>query len=91
MSHHYPNVQADAVRRLARAEGHVRALREMVERGEPCADVLIQVAAVQGALNRVAGLLLEDHIGSCLADEIAAGRREEALSPLRKAIRQFLR
>lgn len=91
MSHyHDPVVKADLLRRLARVEGHVRALRAMIDREEPCADVMVQVSAVQGALHRVAGLLLENHVAAYLVEDDAA-RRWDAIEGLRKTIRQYLR
>ena len=42
------------VNRLSRIEGHVRGIKTMVHEGRPCPDVLVQVAAVRGALDRVA-------------------------------------
>jgi len=89
---HYsdPAVKADLLRRLARVEGHVRALRAMIDRDEHCDDVLVQVSAVQGALHRVAGLLLENHVTAYLVEDDAE-RRSDAIEGLRKTIRQYLR
>ena len=52
-------------KRLARAEGHRRALRAMVETERDCADLLVQLAAVRGAIDRVVRLRLEDHMKYC--------------------------
>jgi len=89
---HYsdPEVKADLLRRLARVEGHVRALQAMISRDEACADVLIQVSAVQGALHRVAGLLLENHVTAYLVEEDAT-LRSDAIEDLRMTIRRYLR
>ncbi len=43
------------ISRLARIEGHVRAIKRMVEEDTPCPDVLMQIAAVRSALNSVGG------------------------------------
>lgn len=85
-----PAARDDLVRRLARAEGHLAAVRRMVERGEPCGAVLAQLAAVQGALSAVAGHLLTAHLAVCL-DEHDPGRRADALPGLRAAIRSVVR
>ncbi|MEM9164497.1 MAG: metal-sensitive transcriptional regulator, partial [Cyanobacteria bacterium P01_F01_bin.4] len=46
------------VNRLSRIEGHIRGVKTMVQEDRPCPDVLVQVAAVRGALDRVARLIL---------------------------------
>ena len=76
--------------RLARVEGHVRAVRNMVEEGRPCADVLVQIAAVRSALDRVGRILLEDHIESCLLRSVNDGDVEEQLADLKIALDRFI-
>lgn len=72
-----PHRQTKAVvDQLARTAGHVTSIRRMVEEGRPCPDVLVQLAAVKSALNRVARLVLEDHIESCL---LRAAANEETV------------
>jgi len=60
--------------RLARIEGHVRKIRSMVEEGQDCPAILMQLAAVRSAVNKVGQAVLEDHVESCLLD---AGSDEE--------------
>jgi len=80
----------EIVNRLARLEGHVRAVRQMVEDGKPCPDVLIQIAAVRSALDRAGRILLEDHIASCLMDAQATGDADQGLSAIRAALKRFI-
>ena len=47
------------VNRLSRIEGHVRGIKTMVQENRPCPEVLVQVAAVRGALDRVARIILD--------------------------------
>ena len=61
--------------RLARIEGHVRSISRMVEEREWADDILLQVAAVKGALNRFASTLVEDELKACLA--CAEGAEQE--------------
>lgn len=63
-----------AVKRLKTAEGHIAGIRRMVEDGEYCIDVIRQIQAVQSALNKVAKMVLEEHLNSCL---ITAVRGED--------------
>ena len=78
------------VSRLARIEGHVAAVKRMVEDGRPCPDVLVQIAAVRGALDRAAKLLLEDHMEHCILDSLRDGDAEKHLSELREALGTFI-
>ncbi|MEN9205575.1 MAG: metal-sensitive transcriptional regulator [Thermostichales cyanobacterium SZTDM-1c_bins_54] len=64
---HDPLSQQKLLNRLARIEGHVRGIKAMISEGTSCPDVLLQIAAVRGALEKVARLILEDHIRHCLA------------------------
>jgi DNA-binding FrmR family transcriptional regulator len=54
------------LRRLRRVEGQVRGLQRMVEEERYCIDVLTQVSAVTAALERVALLLVSDHVRHCV-------------------------
>jgi DNA-binding FrmR family transcriptional regulator len=76
--------------RLSRIEGHVRAVRTMVEEQRPCADVLIQIAAIRSALDRAAKVLLADHFETCLAAGVARSQREKALADLRLALDRYI-
>lgn len=75
---------------MARAEGHVRAIRRMVEEGRPCPDVLVQIAAVRQALFNTAKLVLEDHIQSCISASVERGDAAQALQELRAALSRFM-
>lgn len=61
------------VKRLKRVEGQVRGLQRMVEDDVYCIDVLTQVSATTKALQSVALLLLEDHLGHCVAHALVEG------------------
>lgn len=61
------------VKRLKRIEGQVRGLQRMVEDDTYCIDVLTQVSATTKALQSVALLLLEDHLGHCVAHALVEG------------------
>lgn len=66
----------DLVHRLNRIEGQVRGIRGMVEKDVYCTDILVQVAAVNAALNSFNRLLLENHIKSCVMADLKEGREE---------------
>ena len=58
----------DVVRRLKSVEGHVRGVQRMVDEGAYCIDVVNQIVAIQRALKKVSGLVLDDHLHSCVTD-----------------------
>ena len=66
----------DLVNRLSRIEGQVRGIRKMVENHAYCTDILVQVSAVNAALNSFNKVLLANHIRTCVADDIRAGKEE---------------
>ena len=89
--HHHSHQQTKAVlNRLSRAQGHLDAVRKMVERGEDCAEVLVQLAAVISALNSTGRVILKDHIAHCIVDAVESGDNE-AVESLNQAIDRFMR
>jgi DNA-binding FrmR family transcriptional regulator len=77
--------------RLARIEGHVRAVKRMVEEDQSCPDILIQIAAVRSALNSVGRVILEDHIRNCLIDTAENGDFETTFRDLQNSMERFIR
>lgn len=93
--HAHPHVHSEESRRklinrLARIEGHIRGVKTMVEENRPCPEVLIQVAAIRGALDRVARLILDDHMNECITRAAAEGDIEQELAELKAALDRFL-
>jgi DNA-binding FrmR family transcriptional regulator len=78
------------VNRLSRIEGHVRSIKAMVQRGRDCSEVLVQIAAVRAALNRVGRIVLEDHFESCLLNAAQAENTDETWADLKKAFDAYL-
>ena len=76
---------AGIVRRLKSVEGHVRGVQRMVEEGVYCIDVVNQIVAIQRALKKVSGLVLDQHLHSCVTDAMRgpdATARERVLGEL---------
>ncbi len=76
--------------RLNRIEGQVRGIRGMLEKDAYCPDILTQVAAATAALNGFAKVLLDQHIRTCVTEDIKAGRDgtvEELMDILGKLMR----
>ncbi|HEY9728992.1 MAG TPA: metal-sensitive transcriptional regulator [Chroococcales cyanobacterium] len=80
----------ELLNRLARIEGHIRAIRQMVEADRPCPDVLLQIAAVRSALNKVAKILLKEYAEQNLVDAAQGGNLEVEMDRLRSALDSLL-
>lgn len=66
-SHGYAGDVQKLQNRLRRIEGQVRGIQRLIDQDTYCIDVLTQVSAVKSALDRVALLLLQDHLSHCVA------------------------
>lgn len=89
--HHHPHEHTKAVlNRMNRAIGHMEAVKNMVEDGRDCSEVLIQIAAVRSAINNIGKIILEDHINHCVVDAIETGD-DKVLKDLNDAINKFMK
>ena len=68
----------DLLVRLRRIEGQVRGLQKMIEKDKYCVDILTQVVAVRGALQKVGLKVLDDHIHGCVQKAIKNENKEES-------------
>lgn len=64
------------INRLSRIEGQIRGLKRMIEENAYCTDILVQSSAVNAAVNSFNKELLSNHIKTCVADDIRAGKDE---------------
>ncbi|HSW58841.1 MAG TPA: metal-sensing transcriptional repressor [Dehalococcoidales bacterium] len=87
--HHHRQTKA-VINRLSRIEGHVRAIKHMLEEGKACPDILIQFAAVKAALQKTAQIVLEDHIESCLRQATSKGQASEEWASLKEALHKYI-
>jgi CsoR family transcriptional regulator, copper-sensing transcriptional repressor len=78
------------INRLSRIEGHIRGIKSMVQSDRPCPDVLVQVAAVRGALDRVARMILDEHLTQCIARAAEEGNIQNEIEALKAALDRFL-
>lgn len=89
-----PTLTREAARRLARIEGQVRGLRQMVAEDRYCVDVLQQIAAVHEALRGVGKLMVQRYLENCATEGIRsndAAERQETYEELLKVIYRFVR
>ena len=87
----HEETKAKVLGRLRRIEGQVQGLQRMVDNEAYCVDILMQVAAVQGALEQVEKLLLGRHIESCVADAMRSGSRGERQQKIDELLDVFAR
>lgn len=80
----------EVVNRLARAIGHLQKVKQMVEDGEDCSQVLVQLAAVKSALNSTGKVILKDHLEHCIVHAVEDGDTE-MLAELSDAIDRFMK
>ena len=78
------------INRLNRIEGQIRGLRGMVEKDAYCPDILIQVAAVNAALNAFNKELLSNHIKTCVADDIRKGN-DDTIEELVEVLKRLMK
>jgi DNA-binding FrmR family transcriptional regulator len=77
--------------RLRRIEGQAQGLQRMIGDDAYCVDILLQVSAVQGALEQVRKLLLGRHIESCVADAMRTGSRADRQKKIDELLDVFSR
>ena len=87
---HNPEDMKAIINRLSRAIGHMKAVKKMVEEGEDCSDVLIQLAAVKSAINNTGKLILKEHISHCIVDAVEHNDKH-AVDDLNNAIDKFMK
>ncbi|MCK9223366.1 MAG: metal-sensitive transcriptional regulator [Limnochordia bacterium] len=75
--------------RLNRIEGQIRGIKRMIEKGVYCDDVLVQIASAQSALRSVARLLLEQHMKSCVIEQLQQGD-EQVIDELLRTVFKLL-
>ena len=85
-----PEEYKSLVNRLSRIEGQIRGIRGMVEKSAYCIDILMQSAAAGAALNAFNKELLANHIRSCVASDIRAGR-DETLDELVATLQKLMK
>lgn len=80
MSDHRHASHPDIVKRLKRAEGHLRGVIAMIEGGKPCVDIAQQLHAVEKAITQAKRTLIQDHLDHCLEDAVGVLDRDQRQS-----------
>ena len=78
----YTASQEQLIARLRRIEGQVRGVQRMVEEDRYCIEVVTQISAIEGALEKVALGLLDSHTRHCVLGPESEALREERTEEL---------
>jgi DNA-binding FrmR family transcriptional regulator len=89
--HGYSATKDQLLNRVRRIEGQVRGIERMVEEDRYCIDILTQISAIQGALDRVALGLLDDHAKHCVVGGASDDTPEERTDELMAAVGRLMR
>ena len=87
---HDPQEVRAIVNRLKRSIGHLDKVRRMVEDGDDCADVLIQLSAVKSEINNTGKLILKQHMEYCIVEAVREND-QEAIDRMNEAIDRFMK
>lgn len=87
----YQRDNDDLLARLSKIEGQVRGVQRMLTEDRYCVDILVQLAAIKAAVNRVGLSLLESHTRGCVTRALQSGDGAGTVDELLEVIRQFTR
>jgi CsoR family transcriptional regulator, copper-sensing transcriptional repressor len=81
--------RSNIIKRLNKVEGQIRGIKKMIESEEGCSNILIQIAAVRSAINKVGGMILENYAQSCISDATEKSGDKQAVTELIDTIVKF--
>jgi len=79
--------KTSALNRLKTVRGHLDAVIRMVEEEQYCPDIMKQVSALQGSLEGVNRVLLQNHVETCVLEHVEAGRSAQVVDELLETLR----
>lgn len=91
MKDSYEAARSSVQLRLKKIAGQVKGIQRMVEEGKYCVDILIQIAAVRAALDKVGLIVLENHSRECLQKAVTEGKQEEMITELIEVLKKFIK
>ncbi len=87
--YHSPEAKKKQLNRISKAAGHLQHVKAMIAGDEDCADVLIQLAAVEAALHSLGKEIINEHMTHCIIHAIENGDMA-SVEEFQKAIKKFL-
>ena len=82
-----PDHKTSALNRLKTVRGHIEAVITMVEEDRYCPDIMKQVSALQGSLEKVNRVLLQNHVETCVLHAVEEGRSGQIVDELMETLR----
>ncbi|MDK2918424.1 MAG: CsoR family transcriptional regulator, copper-sensing transcriptional repressor [Candidatus Petromonas sp.] len=87
----YTDEKEAILKRLKRIEGQVKGIYKMVNEDRYCNDILIQIAAVRSAINKVGGIVLENHLKGCIKNSLHNNDEDEVIDELINTMLKFMK
>lgn len=87
--HHSPEAKKKQLNRISKAIGHLQHVKLMIENDEDCAEVLMQLSAVNSATRNLGKEIINEHMTHCITHAIEDGDTE-AVEEFQKAVRKFM-
>lgn len=84
-------VKVDIKKRLNRIEGQIRGIQRMIDSDEGCNDILIQIAAVRAAINKVGGMILENYTKNCIKTAVDRDSDDKSVNDLIETMLKFIK
>ncbi len=81
----------EIISRLSKVEGHVRAIKKMIEDEKSCDEVLLQFSAVEAALKKTSKLLLSDHFENCIINMVTDEKLKEELEEFQRVFNKYFK
>ncbi|WP_026487505.1 metal-sensitive transcriptional regulator [Caldanaerobius polysaccharolyticus] len=91
MSASYKEQKEDLIKRLKKIEGQIKGIQKMIEEEKYCVDVLVQIAAVRSAINKVGSIILKSHAMGCVINAMGAEERKEKVDELVDTFIKFMK
>ncbi len=82
-------IRKDVNNRLKSIEGHIRGIQRMVDEEVYCVDIMKQIKAVQGALDRVNAIILDNHLQTCVTRAVRSDDKKEQEKVLHEIVELF--
>ncbi|CAH2212636.1 metal-sensitive transcriptional regulator [Tepidibacter aestuarii] len=83
------------IKRLRRIEGQVKGIQKMINEDKYCVDILIQIAAIRSAIDKVGGIVLENHVKGCVKNTIDnsddIGEKDRVIDELVNTMLKFMK
>ncbi|GLC28621.1 hypothetical protein bsdE14_00310 [Clostridium omnivorum] len=84
-------MKKDIQTRLRRIEGQVKGIEKMIDNEVNCRDIVIQIAAVRAAVNKVGGLILENYAKNCIMKDEIDSSKDTEIEDLLSTLLMFLK